>query len=118
GHRQMLDLVDRADVFLQNWRPGVAESLGLGACQMLERNPRLVYIGVTGFGSSGPKSRMPVFDSLVQSTTGLAHYEGEDDRPRLMRSFIADKVSGLMAAQAVLAALVARSRTGRGTCID
>ena len=114
GREQLLELLAEADVFLHNWRPGVAERLGLGGTGLCERFPRLVYIAISGFGPDGPRSAGPVFDSLLQATSGLAEYEGQPGRPRLPRAYIADKAAACFAAQAVLAALLARASTGRG----
>jgi crotonobetainyl-CoA:carnitine CoA-transferase CaiB-like acyl-CoA transferase len=106
-------------VFVQNWRPGVAESLGLDR-QTLERDyPHLIRLRITGFGEHGPLSSIPVFDGLLQAASGFCSREaGEDGTPRLARSFIADKVTALLATQAVLAALLHRNETGSGCDLD
>ncbi|MBW3667876.1 MAG: CoA transferase [Actinobacteria bacterium] len=118
GRARLVELADGADVFLQNWRPGVAGRLGLDAETLRARNPRLVYVAVNGFGSNGPKSGIPVFDWLIQAASGVAWWESNGRRPEPMRAFLADKVTASFAAQAVLAALLARERTGEGAALE
>jgi crotonobetainyl-CoA:carnitine CoA-transferase CaiB-like acyl-CoA transferase len=113
-----LRLVDKADVLLRNWRPGVAESLDLADDVIVERNPRLIRLSITGYGPDGPLACRPVFDAQIQAGTGLAHRQRHGGRPELIRTAIADKITSMMAAQAVLAALVARARTGLGELIN
>lgn len=114
GHDEVLGLLSDADVFLHNWRPGVAERLGLGASAICDRFPKLVYLSIMGFGPDGPRAGDPVFDSLLQAASGLAAYEGEADQPRLGRSYLADKVAGSYVSQAAMAGILERGRTGRG----
>ena len=96
-----------ADVIVQNFRPGVAERLGVGETSMREVNPEVVYVSIAGFGFDGPYVNKPVFDPIVQA--------GSDElRPRLVRTILPDKLTGIQAAQAITAALLARERTGRG----
>jgi crotonobetainyl-CoA:carnitine CoA-transferase CaiB-like acyl-CoA transferase len=118
GHKQMLDLVGDTDILIQNWRPGVAEALNLHSELLQERNPRLIQLVITGFGGTGPRSRTPVFDLLLQATSGLAAMEATDDHPTAVRSLVADKATATFGMQAVLAALFARERTGNGTRIE
>lgn len=118
GQQYVHSLLSDADVFLQNWRPGVADSLGLGAEELCDRYPRLIWTGISGFGPSGPRAAAPAFDPLIQATTGLSHFEAIGGHPTSLRSALADKVTSAMAVQAILAALLNRSRTGRGARID
>lgn len=111
-------LVKDADVLLANWRPGVADKLGITDAALLECNPRLVHAWITGYGQDGPSAKRPAFDAIVQGQSGLAFVEGAGGQPRVLQTFIADKVASLMAAQAVLAALLARERTGKGARLD
>ncbi|WP_171126061.1 MULTISPECIES: CaiB/BaiF CoA-transferase family protein [unclassified Ruegeria] len=109
-------LIEDADVFVQNFRPGVADRLGFGADEALGRNPRLVYLSISGVGDSGPYVGKRVYDPVVQSLSGLADIQQDPltKRPKMIRSVIADKTTALYAAQAVTAALFSRSQTGEG----
>lgn len=118
GRAVMASLLSEADVFVQNWRPGVADRLGLGPADLLGVNPRLVSVAITGFGDTGPYAAFPAFDSVIQAVSGLIAAESPDGHPAQLRSFLADKTTAMMAVQAVLAGLVQRARTGRGSHID
>lgn len=108
-------LARSADVFAQSHRPGVAERLGLGAERLCAENPRLVYLSLSGWGETGPLAARRAYDSLVQAHSGMAALQSDaDGRPRMVGSAICDKLTGLYAAQAVTAALLARERGGRG----
>jgi crotonobetainyl-CoA:carnitine CoA-transferase CaiB-like acyl-CoA transferase len=111
-------LLDSADVMLSNWRPGVADRLGLGDDALAARNPRLIRVYVTGYGPSGPDRDKPSYDSVVQARSGLTWAQGDDDAPRLATGYLVDKMTASMAAQAVMAALYRRSVTGDGDAID
>ena len=115
GLEALKRLVKTADVFVQNSRPGVAERLGVGADELRTLNPRLIYASISGFGESGPYSGKRVYDPLIQAMSGLTDIQqGPDGRPGLIRLIVPDKVTGLTAAQAITAALLARERTGEG----
>jgi crotonobetainyl-CoA:carnitine CoA-transferase CaiB-like acyl-CoA transferase len=114
GRRRMDALLADADVFVHNWRPGVAERLGLDPVRVCDQLPALVYVSISGFGDGGPRAGGPVFDSLLQAACGMAAYEGDGDVPRLARSYLADKVAAMFATQAVLTGLLHRHETGRG----
>jgi crotonobetainyl-CoA:carnitine CoA-transferase CaiB-like acyl-CoA transferase len=109
-------LVADADVFIQNFRPGVAERLGLGYEALKRINPRVVHVSIAGFGFEGPFADKPVFDPLIQSLSGLTTVQAGSDeaRPRLVRTILPDKLTGFATAQAICAALLARSRSGEG----
>lgn len=109
-------LIEEADVFVQNFRPGVAQRLGIGVDEALRRNPRLIYLSISGVGDSGPYVGKRVYDPVVQSLSGLADIQQDPltKRPKMIRSVIADKTTSLYAAQAVSAALYSRSQTGQG----
>ena len=113
GRDLILEMLESADVFVHNWRPTVAERLRLGANEIRASFPRLIYLAISGFGTSGPKSNEPVFDTLLQGASGFVTAEAGDGPPRNLRSYIADKISATFAAQAVLAALFARESTGK-----
>jgi crotonobetainyl-CoA:carnitine CoA-transferase CaiB-like acyl-CoA transferase len=116
GLSTLLRLVERADVLVQNFRPGVAERIGLGedACRAV--NPALVYVSIAGFGFGGPYVRKPVFDPLIQAVSSLTTVQAgaDTERPRLVRTILPDKLTAIQASQAITAALFARLRTGEG----
>jgi crotonobetainyl-CoA:carnitine CoA-transferase CaiB-like acyl-CoA transferase len=109
-------LVDTADVVVQNFRPGVADRMGIGAETLRARKPELVYVSISGFGEQGPYAGKRVYDPVIQALSGLATIQGDRGRgrPRMLRVVIPDKVTAITAAQAITAALLARERTGRG----
>jgi crotonobetainyl-CoA:carnitine CoA-transferase CaiB-like acyl-CoA transferase len=109
-------LVAGADVFVQNFRPGVAERMGLGETVLRGLNPRLIYVSIAGFGFQGPYADKPVFDPLIQGLSGLTTVQAGSDeaRPRLVRTIVPDKLTGIQASQAIAAALFARERSGEG----
>jgi crotonobetainyl-CoA:carnitine CoA-transferase CaiB-like acyl-CoA transferase len=109
-------LVRGADVFVQNFRPGTAERMGLGEADLRTIRPDLVYVSISGFGETGPFARKRVYDPLVQALSGLADIQRdrETGRPRMVRLIVPDKLTAVTAAQAITAALLARARTGEG----
>ena len=112
-------LADRADVFVQNFRQGVAARLGLDAATLRARNPRLVYASATGYGPRGPESGDPSFDYLGLARSGIMLSAGEpDDEPLAIAGGIADQMGAVMLAYGVLAALLARQKTGGGQEVD
>jgi len=119
GLGQFLDLVGTADALVENFRPGTLERLGLGPEVLLQRNPRLVVLRVTGFGQSGKYAKRPGFATVVEALTGYAALSGEPDgQPLLPPIAITDEVSGLVGAFAVMSALWWARRTGRGQVVD
>jgi crotonobetainyl-CoA:carnitine CoA-transferase CaiB-like acyl-CoA transferase len=119
GRDAVLRLAERADVFLQSLRPGLADRLGLGADEVRARNPRLVYCSIGAYGHVGPLRREPGYDALMQAAGGLISMTGEPGRPgsRIGSSLI-DQGTGTWAALGVLAALLEREHTGEGTVVD
>lgn len=109
-------LLATADVFVQNFRPGVIERMGLGEAAVRRLSPDIVYCSISGFGEDGPYATQPVYDPLIQALSGLATIQAGSDaaRPRLVRTILPDKLTGVAAAQAITAALLARERTGEG----
>lgn len=109
-------LVADADVFVQNFRPGVVDRLGLGADVLRALNPRLVYMSIVGFGFDGPLADKPTYDPLIQAVSALTTVQAgsDEERPRLIRTILPDKLTAVQASQAVTAALFARERTGEG----
>jgi len=116
GIELLEQLVAGADLFVQNFRPGVAEQMGIGEAALRRIKPNLVYVSISGFGEAGPYVHKRVYDPVIQALSGLASIQGDpaSGRPRMMRLIIPDKVTALTAAQAMTAALLARERTGEG----
>jgi crotonobetainyl-CoA:carnitine CoA-transferase CaiB-like acyl-CoA transferase len=112
----LLRLIGTADVFIQNFRPGVVERMGLGEDVVRSVAPNIVYVSISGFGETGPYAQKPVYDPLIQAVSGLASVQAGSDteRPRLVRTILPDKLTGMTAAQAITAALLHKARTGQG----
>ena len=111
-------LLQRADVFVQNLAPGAAARLGVGAEALRARDPRLIVCNITGYGATGPYAAKKAYDLLVQSEVGVVSITGTDDTPSRVGISIADIAAGMYAYSGVLAALLARERTGQGTTLD
>lgn len=112
-------IVERADVLVENFRPGVMARLGLGHEALLAAHPRLVYCSVSGYGQSGPMRDWPAIDNIVQATSGMMSLGGGPDDPPTRVGFpVVDTLTGHTAAFAILAALLRRHATGRGEFID
>jgi crotonobetainyl-CoA:carnitine CoA-transferase CaiB-like acyl-CoA transferase len=119
GREILLDLVDRADALVENFRPGVMARLGLTPEVLHDRNARLVICSISGFGSDGPFSQLAAIDGPVQAFSGVLELTGTEGQPGLpVPMQVADIAGASYAAQAVLAALLARERSGRGSHID
>jgi crotonobetainyl-CoA:carnitine CoA-transferase CaiB-like acyl-CoA transferase len=116
GVEAVLKLAATADAFVQNFRPGVTDRMGLGEAAVRAVNPSIVYCSISGFGDTGPYADKPVYDPLVQALSGLTSIQGgsDDARPRLVRTIIPDKLTGYTSAQAITAALLKRERSGEG----
>lgn len=115
GISTLLALIDRADVFLENWRPGVKHRLGLSPDTLLARNPKLVYGSISGFGQDGPYRDRPGVDQIAQGMGGLMAVTGPPGAgPWRVGVAVTDSVAGTFLAQGVIAALFARERTGLG----
>jgi len=111
-------LVRGADVFIQNFRPGVAEKLNVGADRLRALNPRLVYCAISGFGTSGPERDRPAFDTVAQAASGFLRLLINPAAPRVVGPAIADSVTGFYAALGILAALNERARSGEGHLVE
>ena len=120
GRQAMLRLVERADVLIENFRPGTMERWGLGWDDLHEVNPRLVMVRVTGFGQTGPYRERAGFGTLAESMSGFAHMNGYPDGPPTLPPFaLADGIAGMSGAFLTLAALRARDEQGEvGQMID
>ena len=112
-------LVARADVLVENYRPGVMARLGLGPADLAALNPRLVACSISGFGHSGPWSQRPAYDAVVQAMSGIMGITGPEQGPAVKPGIpVADLAAGLYAFGAITTALLGRARTGRGTHLD
>ena len=117
--RVMDALLTRADVIVENFRPGTLERLGLGYDAVAAQHPRLVYCSISGFGQTGPRRAEPGYDAVIQAEGGLMSITGAADGPPFRLGIaISDIVSGMFAAQGIAMALLARVRTGRGQLVD
>ncbi len=115
GRGIALELAASSDVVIENFRPGVADRLGVGYEQVRSVNPGVVYVSLTGFGETGPYRDRSAYDTVIQAYAGVASSQAspEDGEPTFLQQVIADKVTALYASQAVTAALFARA-SGRG----
>jgi crotonobetainyl-CoA:carnitine CoA-transferase CaiB-like acyl-CoA transferase len=122
-HEDAADIARRiargCDVVVQNFRPGVADRLGIGDAALRADNPGLIYVSISGFGPDGPYASYPAYDLVIQGLVGAMPIQGGDGPPVMMKSLVADKCTAMTAASAALAALLARERNGgRGQHID
>ncbi len=119
GREVFLRLAERADVVIENFRPGTTKDLGIDYETLSARNPGLIYCAVSGYGQTGPYSHRPGLDLIIQGMSGLMSITGEPGRPPVKVGVpVADLTAALFAANAIQAALIARGRTGRGQYID
>jgi crotonobetainyl-CoA:carnitine CoA-transferase CaiB-like acyl-CoA transferase len=120
GGRKALDrLLDRADILVENFRPGTLDRIGLGYAAVAATHPRLVYCSISGFGQTGPRRNQAGYDAVMQAEGGLMSVTGAADGPAYRVGVaIADLVAGLLAAQGIVLALYSRDRTGRGQHVD
>jgi len=119
GRRVLWKLIERADVVIENFRPGVLEKLGFGFADVSKANPRVVYCSISGFGQTGPYRNRPGYDVIAQGESGVMDLTGTADGPPVkLGASLADIVTGLYAFHGILLALLARYRTGKGQQID
>ncbi len=111
-------MVGKADVFIQNFAPGAAARLGLGAKELLEKHPRLIAVDIVGYGQDTPYRDMRAYDMLVQAESGICAVTGSPESPSKVGVSIADTAAGMNAHAAVLEALIARGREGKGRAIE
>ena len=116
GLKVLAKLVAKADVLVQNFRPGTMERLGLGPDELRKRFPRLIYLSISGVGETGPYVKKRVYDPIVQALSGFADIQSQPvtNRPQMIRTIVVDKTTAVFAAQAVSSALYAREKTGAG----
>ena len=113
------ELCTQADVVVENFRPGVADKLGIGYADIQALNPAVVYASISGFGQTGPAAHRPAYDIVLQAMSGLMEATGSPDGPpTLVGEAVSDVVSGLFASWGVLAALLGRERNGLGSHVD
>jgi len=123
GRRLFGELAEKSDVVVENFRPGLLDDMGIGYKALSERNPRLIYACISGFGSMegylGPYSKRPAYDIVAQAMGGLLNTNGQaDGPPTWLGVALGDIVSGMNAAYAIMLALYQRAQTGRGQYID
>jgi crotonobetainyl-CoA:carnitine CoA-transferase CaiB-like acyl-CoA transferase len=117
--RELVDsLVREADVYIQNFRPGVADRLGMGEERLRSLNPGLVYCSISGFGRDGPAAHRPSYDTVAQAASGYLKLLVNPGNPRVVGPAIADAVTGYYAAYGILGALFERGRTGTGRTVE
>ncbi len=116
GVEMLKRLARNADVLVQNFRPGVVDRIGVGEEAIRAVAPSIIYVSISGFGDTGPYAQKPVYDPLVQALSGLTTVQAgsDEERPKLVRTILPDKLTGYAGAQAITAALFARAQTGRG----
>jgi len=111
-------LVASADVVLENFRPGVAERLGIGYAALSARQPRLIYAAISGFGPDGPYAGQPAYDQIIQGLSGFMPVQGGAEGPAMIQAPLVDRIAGVTAATGILAALLERERSGCGQRVD
>lgn len=117
GREAAQAIADRADVLIENYRPGVVDRLGLAYASVRARNPRIVYCSISGFGSSGPYRDRPGYDTVGQAM-GLLGLLTDFEAPKAMGISLSDHITGIFACTGILAALVGRGATGRGRRVE
>ncbi len=118
GKEILQTLIDRADVLLQNFRPGVMDRLGFARGDAMARNPRLVHCSISGFGDDGPYRDRPAYDAVAQALSGISSLFLDPDRPQLTGPTVVDNATGLYACYGILGALVERERTGTARHVE
>lgn len=103
-------LVENADVFVQNSRPGALDRCGYGFSDSSKINPQLIYVSISGYGASGAGARERVYDPVIQAVSGFAAVQGDAEEPSLVKTIASDKIAALTASQAISSALLARAR--------
>jgi crotonobetainyl-CoA:carnitine CoA-transferase CaiB-like acyl-CoA transferase len=111
-------LISEADVLLNNFRPGVMESLGISKEECKKLNKDLIYVAITGFGKKGSFSNKPAYDHVVQAMSGATAIQSDLDKPQYMKTLLCDKITAYTATQSICSALYKRERTGEASSID
>jgi crotonobetainyl-CoA:carnitine CoA-transferase CaiB-like acyl-CoA transferase len=118
GLAELDALIRDADIFIQNFRPGVADRLGVDAARLQAINPRLIYCSISGFGPTGPDKDRPAFDTVAQAASGFLRLLVNPENPRVVGPALADALTGFYAAFGALGALHERERTGKGRVVE
>jgi crotonobetainyl-CoA:carnitine CoA-transferase CaiB-like acyl-CoA transferase len=120
GREILLKLVADADIFVQNFRPGVVKRLGIDESTLRELRPDLIYVSISAFGQEGPWSFKPAFDHVVQAASGFARVQADKEtgEPRFVLHTVVDKLTAITVSQAITAALFHRERTGEGQHVE
>ncbi|MDE2836259.1 MAG: CaiB/BaiF CoA-transferase family protein [Chloroflexota bacterium] len=118
GREVLLKLLDRADVLIENFRPATRSRLGLDYEALAKRNPRLIHCSISGYGQSGPYRDKPGFDTIAQALSGMLNLVTDRDAPKVVGVSLTDHSTGIFATYGIMAALLARYRTGRGQFVD
>ena len=118
GREVVLKLVERADVLIENFRPGVMDRFGLSLDTLREVNPRLIYCSITGFGEDGPYKDRPAYDAVAQSVAGIAGLFLDRENPQITGPTIADNMTGIFACYGIQGALYEREKTGVARRVD
>ncbi|MSP41353.1 MAG: CoA transferase [Deltaproteobacteria bacterium] len=118
GKEICLELLKKADVFVENFRPGTADRLGIGSETLKQLNQKLIYCSISAFGQTGPYAEKPGFDTLGQAMSGLLSLLSDPNDPKVMGMALSDYVTGLSAAYGILAALLARANSGVGCRVE
>jgi crotonobetainyl-CoA:carnitine CoA-transferase CaiB-like acyl-CoA transferase len=118
GRAVMLELLARADVLLENYRPGIMDKLGLGTDVLARTNSRLIHCSITGFGASGPYSARPAYDNVAVALSGIASLQLDPEHPQSSGPTIPDNATGMFACYGILGALFDRERSGRGHRVE
>lgn len=112
------ELIGGADVYLENFRPGAMNKLGLGPKDLMAANSGLIYCSITGFGPDGPAAHRPAYDTVAQGFSGYLSLFIDPDQPQVVGPAVADAITGMYAAYGILGALFERHRTGRGRLVE
>ena len=118
GRSVLLRLLARADILLENYRPGIMAKLGFGEAALKAANPRLIHCSITGFGETGPYSERPAYDNVAVALSGILSLQLDPEHPQSSGPTIADNATGMFAAYGILGALYERERSGRGRRVD
>ena len=119
GDRAVFDaLIADADIYIQNFRPGVADKLGVGEARLRALNTKLIYCSISGFGATGPAASRPAYDTVAQAASGFLNLLVNPQNPRVVGPAIADSLTGFYAAYGAMGALIERGRTGVGRTVE